>query len=56
MKEKKNHILEEPSVSYGKSEHMRDIGFTPMPHMMETLRERGYITFDELQERLSKYL
>ena len=54
MKEK-DHILEEPAVSYGKREHISEIGFIPMPHMMETLRERGYITFEELQERLSKY-
>ena len=55
MKENKN-ILEEPAVSYGSKVRLGDIEFRPMPHLMETLRERGYITLDELSERLSKYL
>lgn len=53
---KDSHNLEEPAVSYGSKVRLGDIEFKPMLHMMETLRERGYITFDELSEKLSKYL
>lgn len=51
-----SHNLEEPAVSYGSKVRLGDVEFKPMPRMMETLRERGYITFDELSEKLSKYL
>ena len=53
MKEK-NHNLEEPAVSYGRKVRLGEIEFKPMPRMMESLREMGYITFDELSERLTK--
>lgn len=52
----KDYVLEEPAAVYGSKVRLGDIEFRPMPHLMETLRERGYITFDELSKRLSKYL
>lgn len=55
MKEK-SHNLEEPAVSYGSKVRLGEIEFKPMPRMMESLREMGYITFDELSERLTKRL
>ncbi len=55
MKEK-SHNLKEPAVSYGSKVRLGEIEFKPMPRMMESLREMGYITFDELSERLTKRL
>ena len=53
---KDSHNLEEPAVSYGSKVRLGEIEFIPMPRMMDTLRERGYITFSELKDRLSKFL
>lgn len=55
MKEK-SHNLEEPAVSYGNKVRLGEIEFKPMPRMMESLRDMGYISFDELSERLTKRL
>ena len=47
------HTLKEPSASYGSKYKLSEIEFQPMPDMMETLREQGYITHEEFVERLA---
>ena len=55
--DEKNHNLEEPAAAYGQKCKLSEIEFQPMPNMMEALRKQGYITHEELVERLSsKYL
>ena len=54
--EEKKHILEDPAASYGRKCKLSEIEFQPMHNMMGTMRKRGYITHEELVERLSKYL
>lgn len=52
----KKHTLEEPAASYGRKVKIRDLEFEPLLHLEQSLREQGYISFDELKERLAKYL
>ena len=53
--DKNKRALEEPAMFYGRKVGLGDIEFEPIDNMMETLRSRGYITFDEFIDRLSKY-
>lgn len=54
--EKDKHNLEEPAASYGRKVRIGDIVPEPMENMEETLKARGYISYEELVEHLSKYL
>ena len=54
--DKNNKTLEEPAAEYGRNLRAEEIVFQPMTNMMESLRSQGYITHDELVNRLSKYL
>ncbi|MBQ7708759.1 MAG: hypothetical protein IJT74_02415 [Bacteroidales bacterium] len=51
----RSHRLEEPAVSYGRKVRLGDIAPQPLENMEETLRERGYISYEELAQHLSKY-
>ena len=54
--DEKKHILEEPTVIYGRKIKMRDLIPIPMENMDEELRSRGYISHEEFLEGLSKYM
>lgn len=56
MDDDNKNNLEEPAAAYGQKCKLSEIEFQPMPNMMEALRKQGYITHEELVERLSKYL
>lgn len=51
----RSHRLEEPAVSYGRKVRLGDIAPQPLENLEETLRERGYISYEELAQHLSKY-
>ena len=50
------HTLKEPAAEYGRKVKASDVVFQPMANMMETLRSQGYISHEELVNRLSQDL
>ena len=56
MKELKN-TLEEPRLGYGgKRVSASSVQFAPMEDMMASLKARGYISHDELVDKVSKHM
>ena len=53
--DKNKQNLEEPAASYGKKVTLGEIEFQPVPHMMETLKAQGCISFEDFVEKFSKY-
>ena len=53
--DKNKQNLEEPAASYGKKVTLSEIEFQPVPHMMETLKAQGCISFEDFVEKFSKY-
>jgi len=57
MNDKNNkNLLKSPSASYGRKVRLGDIVPIPMENADEKLRSMGYISHEELVERLSKYM
>ena len=50
------HTLKEPAAESGRKVKASDVVFQPMANMMETLRSQGYISHEELVNRLSQDL
>lgn len=51
------HTLNEPAGAYGgKTVSIEEMQFAPMSDMKSSLKSKGYITHEELVDRLNKYL
>lgn len=56
MDNNKDKALKSPTASYGSKVRLGDIVPIPMENADETLRSMGYVTQEDLENHLSKYM